>query len=182
MIGRTLGTAFETLKEELGGLDWATMMDDKKGGLYLDLAVNYHTVGGEGHKLVGLWQLDNLEASYGAGGYQHRVLHNINTLGLYSGLQAEMGQTHAERTHIGYHSSYNLVYEATWQLNNQQDVFELESVYKQDNTYWQQVEELQRIYTSVVPHVSYSVREEWRIGGKAVEDVMRVLDESVSTE
>ena len=181
-IGGTLGTAFERLKEELGGLDWVAMMDDKKGGLYLDLAVNHQAVDEDGNKLVGLWRLDSLEASYGAGGYHRGVLHNINTLGLYGGLQAEMSGTRAERTHIGYRLSYNLAYEATRRLNNQRDVFELESVYKQDDTYWQQVEEVRRIYTLVAPDVSYGVREEWRVGGKAVEKVMDVLDESVSRE
>ena len=55
-------------------------------------------------------------------------------------------------------------------------------VYKQDNTYWQQVEEVQRIYTSVMPDVSYGVQEEWRVREKVVEKVMGVLDESVSGE
>ncbi|KAI6137546.1 hypothetical protein BKA82DRAFT_4023816 [Pisolithus tinctorius] len=48
-------------------LDWSHMVDRANGELLVDLGISIHPTCDE--KLVGLWRLDALEASFGAGGY-----------------------------------------------------------------------------------------------------------------
>ena len=179
-MGESLRRALSSLKDEMGGLDWEAMMDEEKGVLYMDVAVNHCGVDSSGDELVGLWRLDWLEGSYVAGGYERGNMHHINTLGLYGGMQAEMRSERRGRTHIVFRSSYNLAYEATRRLDNQRDVFGESSVYQQDERFVWEVEQVRGIYGKVAVGVGYGVREEWRIGGQAVSSVMSGLDSSVS--
>jgi hypothetical protein len=95
-----LSDSLDWLKSEFSGLDWDYMLDRDNGELLCDIGVTHHPEHSE--PLVGLWRLDCLEASFGAGGYNRGNLHTLNTLNRYGGLQAEMGKTRAERTHIAF--------------------------------------------------------------------------------
>ncbi|KAI6137557.1 hypothetical protein BKA82DRAFT_4023828 [Pisolithus tinctorius] len=60
-------------------LDWSHMVDRANGELLVDLGISIHPTCDE--KLVGLWRLDALEASFGAGGYLRGNAHHTCMLG-----------------------------------------------------------------------------------------------------
>ncbi|KAG2740171.1 hypothetical protein P692DRAFT_20822765 [Suillus brevipes Sb2] len=98
----------------------------KNGQLELSMfGSSFFVLEGKGIKLItkdsqrGLWRLDALEASFGAGGYNRGQLHHHNTLSRYGALQAEMQRERSQQTHIGFRSAYNLYYEAVRTTNNQ---------------------------------------------------------------
>ena len=80
--------ALENFKRSFTGLDWDYMNLPKQGQLLCDAGITIQPDNPE-EELVGLWRLDSLEASYGAGGYLTGQIHTLNTLSMYGGLQAE---------------------------------------------------------------------------------------------
>lgn len=110
-----------TFRNTFASLDWDYMMNRENGELICDVGVTIHPV--HSVPLVGLWRLDYLEASYGAGGYYQGNLHTINTLANYGGLQAAMPNNRSMRNHIIYQQSYNTSYEATRTHNNSRTLF-----------------------------------------------------------
>jgi hypothetical protein len=131
----TMEKVLDNLHEEFSGLDWEYMSNRHCRELFCDVGVTYHPSDDDNQRLVGLWRLDSLEASFGAGGYLRGNIHHLNTLSLYGGLQAEMAQSRCSRTHIVFRSSYNLAYEATRQANNARDLFKEKEVYKMDDNF-----------------------------------------------
>ena len=125
----------ESTKEALGkfqrsftGLDWDYMTDRKEGELICDVGITVQPLDDE-EELVGLWRLDCLEASYGAGGYLSGNIHTLNTLSMYGGLQAESPAWRRRRTQISFWSSYNLAYEVIRQPDNTRNTFEEKEIY-----------------------------------------------------
>lgn len=130
-------------------------------------------------ELVGLWRLDCLEASYGAGGYLSGNIHTLNTLSMYGGLQAESPASRRRRSHISFRSSYNLAYEATRQHDNTRNMFEEKEVYNRTPWFQFQLEQVLEIYDSKACKQSYGVRDEFRISGLGISDLMECVDDSV---
>ena len=120
----------EEFIEEMTQFDWEYMTNRKEGELICNVGVTVQPSDDE-EPLVGLWRLDSLEASYGAGGYLSGNIHTINTLSMYRGLQAESPASRRRRTHISFRSSYNLAYEAIRQHDNSHSLFEEKDVYNQ---------------------------------------------------
>ena len=81
------------LISEFPTLDWNYMTDRRHGEVILDLGITFHPIWNT--SLVGLWRLEQLEASFGASGFSCGNIHHICTLGWYEGIQAGMSQ---ERT------------------------------------------------------------------------------------
>ncbi|KAI5990547.1 hypothetical protein F5J12DRAFT_786485 [Pisolithus orientalis] len=69
----------QALLHGLPALDWSHMVDRANGELLVDLGISIHPTCDE--KLVGLWRLDALEASFGAGGYLRGNAHHTCMLG-----------------------------------------------------------------------------------------------------
>lgn len=123
--------------------------------------------------MVGLWRLDALEASYGRGGYSRGRLHTGNTLARYGGMQAEMLQGRAERTHVAFRSSYNLYYEATRTQENQPFLATDGDAYMINEAWSTDCHRLLDLYEGSAQKNAYGVRDEYRIGGKVLPELMR---------
>jgi hypothetical protein len=175
----TMEKVLDNLHEEFSGLDWEYMSNRQLGELFCDIGITYHPNDLGGQRLVGLWRLDSLEASFGAGGYLRGNIHNLNTLSLYGGLQAEMARSRCNRTHIVFRSSYNLAYEATRQTNNSRDLFKEKEVYKIDDNFVSDSQGVLAIYKDTAPRKSYGVRDEFRVGYAALQKIADGVDELV---
>ena len=127
-LGIGMQDALAKFKTLFPGLDWDYMNIREYGELICDVGITIHPAEPD-EPLVGLWRLDYLEASYGAGGYLTGRLHTINTLPMYGGLQAESSAIQTMHSHISFRSSYSLPYEAIRQHDNSQNLFSEKSVY-----------------------------------------------------
>jgi hypothetical protein len=177
----TMEKVLDNLHEEFSGLDWEYMSERHLGELFCDIGVTYHPNNDDNRRLVGLWRLDSLEASFGAGGYLLGNIHHLNTLSLYGGLQAEMARSRCSRTHLVFRSSYNLAYEATRQTDNARDLFQEKEVYKMEDNYLLDREGVLKIYKDPAPNKSYGVRDEFRVGYAALQAIADGMDELVKS-
>jgi len=137
------------------------MCDRQKGQLICDIGVTLYPSSEE--NLVGLWRLDKLEASYGAGGYLTGNLHTLNTLSHFGGLQAPMPEARRNRTHLIFRSSYNLAYEATRKHDNSRNLFDETKVFHRDPKFLAEINEVLKIYENKASFKSYGVRDEFRV-------------------
>jgi hypothetical protein len=174
----TMKRALDTLHDEFSGLDWPYMSDRMLGELFCDMGITYHPE--DERPLVGLWKLDALEASFGAGGYRKGQLHNINTLSRYGGLQAEMGSPRFKRTHLTFRSSYNLAYEVTRRTSNARDLFKEKDVHRLQDNFLSDKDTTISAYQGKASETSYGVRDEFRVGYAALTDLAEGIDELVS--
>ena len=173
----SMRSSLRKFKRSVPGLDWDYMKDRKNGELICDIGVTIQPVGRE--PLVGLWRLDSLDASYGAGGYKSGNMHSLNTLSMFGGLQAESPPSRRKRTHVAFRSSYNLAYEATRKHDNSRNLFDERLVFGREPQFHAEMKAVQSIYTDKAPNQSYGVRDEFRVGGSALEDVMECIDDVV---
>jgi hypothetical protein len=90
-------------------LQWPHMLDRSKGELYLDLGLSFHSNGDI--PLVGLWQLNKLNDSYGLMGMKKGQVHHFSTLGMYGGRKAAMKKERQQVVHLVSRISYNLAFE-----------------------------------------------------------------------
>lgn len=172
-------TAVFNMQDRISGLDWMHIKDRTKGELFCDVGVTILAVGCE--PLVGLWRLDSLDASFGAGGYRSGTMHTLNTLSLFGGLQAESLPDRRLQTHIAFRSAYNLAYEATRKSDNSRELFDEKMVFRRDPQFRKDMDSVQRIYKEVAPRTSYGVRDEFRVGGRALPDIEKCIEEAVGT-
>jgi hypothetical protein len=170
--------ALDNLHEEYSGLDWKYMSDRDFGELFCDVGVTYHPE--DSQPLVGLWKLDALESSFGAGGYLKGNLHNHNTLSCYGGLQAEMSNERFKRTHIVFRSSYNLAYEATRRDDNLRNVFKEKEVGMLHDNFFEDKDKVLSIFRGNASQTSYGVRDEFRVGYSTIVELAEGMDELVS--
>jgi len=174
-----MGESVQRFEKSMAGLDWDYMKNRKKGELYYDVGVTVHPVRKD-QPLVGLWRLDCLDASFGAGGYQSGTAHTLNTLSMFGGLQAESPPTRRKRTQIAFRSSYNLAYEATRKHDNSRNLFDEKTVFSREPGFHAEMKAVQTIYTENAPLRSYGVRDEYRVGGGALADVVGCIGSAVS--
>ncbi|KAK7433665.1 hypothetical protein VKT23_020640 [Stygiomarasmius scandens] len=115
--------------------------------------------------LVGLWKLDKLEESFGAGGYLSGQLHRLNTIDGVGGLMAEMKHGHMQQSHVLFSTAYNVIYEAFRRHDNEVQSFNIEDIAKNTlgfkDDYNHLISTLARISTDPI---SYGVRREFRVG------------------
>ncbi|MDX6296094.1 MAG: hypothetical protein QOH50_5487 [Kribbellaceae bacterium] len=170
--------ALKRFKVSFPGLDWGYMNNRKYGELVLDIGVTIQAVWDE--PVVGLWRLDCLDASFGAGGYKSGKMHTLNTLSLFGGLQAESPRSRMRRTHMVFRSSYNLAYEVTRKHDNARNLFDEKIVYGRDAKFHAEMKAVQELYTEKAPRRSYGVRDEFRVGGSAMREIMETIEMAVS--
>jgi hypothetical protein len=158
-------------------LDWTYMIDRNNGELLVDLGIGIHPK--YSRNLVGLWRLEVLEASFGAGGFLRGNAHHTCTLGRYGGLQAEMAQERARQTHITFRNTYNLTYEVV-RPNDNQPTFAMDrDAYALNNTFMEECTQAISMYSGAAKKRSYGVRDEYRMGGMAMMDIMTELPRKV---
>ncbi|KAG1789662.1 uncharacterized protein HD556DRAFT_1243502, partial [Suillus plorans] len=155
----------EALRRNLSDLDWSYMMDRRHGELLVDVGISF-TPRSPDVPVVGVWRLDALEASFGAGGYKRGEIHHHNMLSRYGALQAEMQQERSQQTHIAFRSTYNLYYESIRTNNNQANFASDSDAYKLSPSYMAECFDIMK----VVDHCkgkTYGVRDEYRVSGHA---------------
>ncbi|KAG1843493.1 hypothetical protein F4604DRAFT_1596821 [Suillus subluteus] len=166
----------DALLHNLPDLDWNHMMDRTHGELLVDVGISF-TPRSSDVPVVGLWRLDALEASFGAGGYNKGQLHHHNTLSRYGALQAEMQRERCQQTHVAFRSAYNLYYEAVRTTNNQVSFAMDSDAYKTSSNYMTECFNIARVLTGSKGK-TYGVRDEYRTSGKAA----RLILESVMSK
>jgi len=153
------------------------MMNREKGELVCDVGITIQPVGDE--PLVGLWRLDCLDASFGAGGYNSGNMHTLNTLSMFGGLQAESPRSRRLRTHIAFRSAYNLAYEVTRKHDNSRTLFNEKLVHSRDPQFHAEMAAVQTLYSKKALLNSYGVRDEFRVGGMALEPIVECISDAV---
>ena len=173
----SMNGSIEQLKIEFPFLDWDYMQDPTKGEFVCEIGVTFHPDSDE--PLVGLWRLDRLEASFGMAGYLQGTLHQLNTLSFCGGLQAEQSADRKAMTHVIFRSAYNIAYEVTRRMNNKRDLFQEKDIYNMTERYFQEVQAVTMLYREHSAEVSYGVRDEIRLGGRALTPLMESIDRMV---
>ena len=168
----------KVLRHNIPALDWSYMVDRSHGELLVDLGIGVHPAGN--CKLVGLWRLDALEASFGAGGFLRGNIHHTCTLGRYGGIQAEMSQERARQTHIAFRSAYNLSYEVVRPNDNRPTFVMDRDAYALNSDFMQECTQAMNMYSGEAKNRSYGVRDEYRMSGVAMEQVLANLPDKVS--
>ena len=164
----------ESLLLEFSALDWDYMTDHEYGELIMDLGITFHPEWTE--PLVGLWRLEQLEASFGASGFMRGNIHHTCTLGRYGGIQAEMCQERARRTHICFRSAYNLAYEAVRPNDNASIFINDKDAYACNPQFMRECNLSIEIYEGKAKERSYGVRDEYRLSGFAAINVLSHLE------
>ncbi|KAG1846660.1 hypothetical protein C8R48DRAFT_563549, partial [Suillus tomentosus] len=155
----------EALRRNLSDLDWPYMMDRRHGELLLDVGISF-TPRSPDIPVVGVWRLDALEASFGAGGYKRGEIHHHNMLSRYGALQAEMQQERSQQTHIAFRSTYNLYYESIRTNNNQANFASDSDAYKLSPSYMAECFDIMKVVDRCKGK-TYGVRDEYRVSGHA---------------
>ncbi|KAI5997367.1 hypothetical protein EDD15DRAFT_2162774 [Pisolithus albus] len=160
----------DALLDGIPALDWPYMVNRNNGELLVDLGIGIHPKWDE--NLVGLWRLDCLEASFGAGGYLRGNIHHTCTLGRYGAMQAEMSQERARQTHVAFRSAYSLAYEVIRPNDNLPTFVMDKDAYALNSDFMQECREAIKMYSGEAKKRSYGVRDEYRMGGMAMEKIM----------
>jgi len=177
-LNSSLRGAVKRFRDSFPGLDIDYMENRDNGELICDVGI---TIQPENDcPLVGLWRLDCLEASYGAAGFLSGNIHTLNTLALYGGLQAESPESRCKRTGVVFRSTYNLKWEAVRQRDNSRNFFNEKEVYQQSKSYQRDLKDVHDIYRHKASGTSYGVRDEFRVGGAALERMTQGIDDMVS--
>ncbi|KAG2136431.1 hypothetical protein DEU56DRAFT_756337 [Suillus clintonianus] len=166
----------EALRRNLSDLDWPYMMNRQHGELLVDVGISF-TPRSPDVPVVGVWRLDALEASFGAGGYKRGEMHHHNTLSRYGALQAEMQQERAQQTHIAFRSTYNLYYESIRTNNNRVSFASDSDAYKLSPPYMAECFEMVKVIDGC-KEKTYGVRDEYRVSGQAA----RIMLENIDTK
>ncbi|KAG1795963.1 uncharacterized protein HD556DRAFT_1234984 [Suillus plorans] len=171
--GRFLGPE-EALCRNLSDLDWPYMMNRKHGELLVDVGISF-TPHSTDIPVVGVWRLDALEASFGAGGFKRGEIHHHNTLSRYGALQAEMQQERSQQTHIAFRSTYNLYYESIRTNSNQANFASDSDAYKLSPSYMAECFEIAKVLDGC-KEKTYGVRDEYRVSGHAARIILDNID------
>ncbi|EIW51258.1 uncharacterized protein TRAVEDRAFT_54722, partial [Trametes versicolor FP-101664 SS1] len=150
-------------------LDLDYMVDRRNGELHIDIAYSF-TPNPEATRtnLVGLWRLDVLEDSFGAGGYTKGTLHNIASLSRYGALQAPMSRERSQLSHTVFRSAYNLQYEPIRSSDNVPYFANDGDAYEVNETYHTECNRRISVFRGNAQNTTYGVRDEYRIGGQAL--------------
>jgi hypothetical protein len=168
----------EALRRNLPDLDWQYMMSRSHGELLVDVGVSF-TPHSPNVPLVGVWRLDALEASFGAGGYKRGEIHHHNTLSRYGALQAEMQQERSQQTHIAFRSTYNLYYESIRTNSNQANFASDSDAYKLSSSYMAECTDIAKVVEGC-KEKTYGVRDEYRVSGHAARIILENVEDKVS--
>ncbi|KAF9222832.1 hypothetical protein BS17DRAFT_646087, partial [Gyrodon lividus] len=161
----------QSLISKFPALDWDYMTDHRHGELVLVLGITFHPTCAE--PLVGLWRLEQLEASFCVSGFLHCNVHHTCTLGQYEGLQAEMAQERTTwQTHVCFRSAYNLAYKAV-HPNDNSPVFVLDrNAYACNPQLKQECNLAIGMYKAKAKECSYGVCDKYRFSGFAAIEVL----------
>jgi hypothetical protein len=177
VISRDGGSVLDMLKLTVPQMSWDYALKRKNGEMYLDIAFTHQPIrkfkNHDDNKsgVLGLWKLDYLENSFGKGGYRAGTTHNINTLSRFGAIQAEMTLERSRRTHVGFRSSYNLLYEAVRKKDNDPWFCGDGDAYNLNEDFIKACDEKKKQYSRRGGR-SYGVRDEYRVSGVAAKEIL----------
>lgn len=166
----------ENLISHFSKIDFDFLLNRDNGESYFDVALSINPTSAH----VGLWRLDALEASFGAGGFLTGKQFPLNTMGYYGSMQAGMEQPRRRQTHVLYRSSYLSFYNLSRNFENQpwapsdSDVYHFSPRCKE---VWNS--RILEYRKGAQSQIGYGVRDEYRIGGQALHEFMTVSLEKV---
>lgn len=178
-ISLSMQEAEQKVRSAFPALDWSHMRNRLKGELFLDVGITIQPRVDDKTPLIGFWRLDCLDASMGAAGYLKGQMHTINTISMCGGLQAQAKNDNMQHTHLGFLSMYNLNWEVVRPKDNKRSLFEESHVYKRDPWFHQEVKDVRKTLEDVQLN-SYGVRWEIRLGWRAIESLVGIIDRQVS--
>ncbi|KAG1859400.1 hypothetical protein C8R48DRAFT_673944 [Suillus tomentosus] len=155
----------EALLHNLPDLNWEYMMNRRHGELLVDIGISFTPHSPE-VPVIGLWRLDALEASFGAGGYKWGEMHHHNMLSRYGTFLVEMQQERSQQTHIAFRSTYNLYYESIQTNNNQVNFASDSDTYRISPSYMAECFDVMKVVDGYKEKI-YGVRDEYRVSGHA---------------
>jgi hypothetical protein len=176
-LGSSGSDPWQRLTQQFPQLNFEYMMDPANGQFIVDVGISINPSTSD--PVVGLWRLDCLEASFGAGGFRKGQIHTVNTLARYGAIQAEMQSERMRRTHIIHRSAYPLVYEPTRRKDNQPFFANDGDAYELNERWTDACEVREKIYQGPVQQRSYGVRDEYRVGGFAAKTLLENAETSV---
>ena len=100
-------------------------------------------------------------------------------LGWYGEIQAEMAQERERQTHIAFRSSYNLDYKLVWPNDNLPTFVMDRDAYAVNKAFMEKFMKAINIYLSLGKEQFYGVRDEYRMSGMAMEEILEDLSHSV---
>lgn len=165
---------FRNLVSHFSKIDWDFILDRNNGESYFDVALCIYS----DSSLVGVWRLDALEASFGAGGFLSGKQFPLNTMGYYGSMQAEMGEERCRHTHIRYRSSYLSFYNLSRNFDNRPwaptdlEAYHFSRCFQDvwDSRMCEYKKQMDKPF-------GYGVRDEYRIGGQALKPFLNgILD------
>jgi hypothetical protein len=166
----------QNLSEHFTKIDFGFILDRDNGEAYFDVAL---TVSPKS-SLVGLWRLEPLEASFGAGGFLSGKVFPLNTMAWHGSLQAEMGRKRRGQTHIASRSSYLSIYNLARNFDNQAWAPSDAEAYHFSSDCSRFWNTRMTEYTKAIQRgTGYGVRDEYRIGGQALDTFLNSALEKV---
>ena len=159
-------------------LDFDYMVDRRYGELHVDVAFSFTPKSSV--PLVGLWRLDVLEDSFGAGGYNRGSLHNIASLSRYGAMQAPMPRERSQLSHIVFRSAYNLQYESIRASDNVPFFANDGDAYEVNEAYHTECNRRISLFRGNAQSTTYGVRDEYRIGGQGLLSFLEGWKDKVS--
>jgi hypothetical protein len=180
--GITIGTdPYESLRREYPGIDWAYALQRKNGQLFLDVGISFHAITTENTKLVGLWRLDAVNASYQAAGMNKGVTHHSNTMAAVGGRQSEAEVFRMRSTQLNFRSTYNLVFESIRKPGADSYFCDDDEAYDCSPAFLECCDRYMKIFQGAKGK-SYGVREELRGSGPAMLTVLENARDKVQTQ
>ncbi|EIW74134.1 hypothetical protein CONPUDRAFT_147908 [Coniophora puteana RWD-64-598 SS2] len=167
----TYSDPVSALQESIPSLDWDQMRDRAKGELFLDIGVAF-TPMRQSNAVTGLWWLEALEVSFGAGGFNAGSMHNHAMLSRVGAMQAPMSKDRQWQTGIISRSSYSLDYEAVRPRNNKPTFASDSDAYNLTQRYTEECNSLIEQLLGATGK-TFGVRDEYRVTWDAAEAMLR---------
>ena len=179
--GITIGVdPYESLRREYPGIDWEYALQRQNGQLFLDVGISFHAITADNMKLVGLWRLDAVNASYQAAGMNKGVTHHSNTMAAVGGRQSEAELFRMRSVQLNFRSTYNLVFESIRKPGADSYFCNDDEAYDCSPAFLECCDRYMKIFQGAKGK-SYGVREELRGSGPAMLTVLENAREKVQT-
>lgn len=174
----TARSPWEKLVRNYSSLDWDHMIDRKNGQLYVDIGCGWHPDPENGVPLIGIWRLSNVLRSYNASGFLAGDIHHRAMLGGYGNHSAEMPESRAAQVGIVNRLTYSLDFEVVRKSGKEEYFADLKEAYHLTAAYLNSIELYMKMYKDARKK-PYGLRDEWRVGGRAVKIILSAAVEKV---
>ena len=167
------GDPYAELCRKFPHCDWKYMEKRENGQLLMDLGLGFHPNPDDKTPLVFLWDLNRVNQSYEAAGFNAGRMHYAGMMGGYGGRQSEMEQRRQAIVQNCFRLTYSLNYQpfrrsVAGEINLCEDI----DAYEVNSTYRNSLEcHITMMHGSL--HKSFGAREEVRGSGTSIRQVMQ---------